>query len=83
MRAAGLFLACLAASFASATIDWDFEHELTYCELISKRPIYRQERLEHFCALKVRKLGNEVNSFTLKSSVCHFVKFVNDGKMWD
>jgi hypothetical protein len=76
MWAAGLFLACVVAGFAGATIvDWDFEHEMTYCALISKRPIYRHERLEHFCALKVRKHGNEVISFTLKSRVCHFVKF--------
>lgn len=41
-------------------IDWDSENKNSYCDLISKRRIYRQQRLEDYCLLKVREDQDQV-----------------------
>ena len=52
----GLILLALVAS----EVDWTTENRKTFCNMISKRRIYKQQRLEWYCQLKVRKVNEEV-----------------------
>ena len=41
-------------------IDWSAENKESYCGLVSRRRIYRQQRLEIYCQLKVQELDSQV-----------------------
>ena len=58
LLAAWLGLSLLA--FAANSIDWSSENKMSYCALISHRRIYRQQRLEDFCQLKVLEVDGQV-----------------------
>ena len=51
-----LILLALVAS----EVDWTAENRKTFCNLISNRRIYKEQRLEWYCQLKVRKVNDEV-----------------------
>ena len=59
-----IWLACLVSTGATSDLDWSTENKLSYCELISKRRIYRQQRLDDFCLLKVQDVESQVKSST-------------------
>jgi len=40
--------------------NFDYEAKKTYCERIAKTRLYKKERLEFFCALKVRVENGQV-----------------------
>jgi len=63
-----LFLAWVT----TAAIDWPFQHKLTYCKMMAKSRLYREERLDRFCALKVQLHDGEV-LFTFYNFLIFFI----------
>ena len=55
-----VLLAHQASSSATDNIDWSTENKNTYCDLISRRRIYRQQRLEIYCQVKVLEVDQQV-----------------------
>ena len=50
----------LLASMALAEVEWTTESRKTYCNMIFNRWIYKQERLDWYCQLKVWKVDDQV-----------------------
>ena len=53
----------LLASFVGSTlpdVDMDNEHKLSYCSMLSNKRIYKQEKLDLFCSLKVQQWDGQV-----------------------
>ena len=42
-------------------VDMDNEHRLSYCSMLINKRIYKQERLDVFCSLKVQQWDGQVN----------------------
>ena len=56
-------LVLLAGQCGAATnsnIDWSIENKNTYCDLISRRRIHKQQRLEIYCQVKVLEVDEQV-----------------------
>ena len=51
-------LVVLAA--AADDIDWSTQNKISYCDLISRRRIYKQQRLEIYCQVKVLEIDEQV-----------------------
>jgi len=56
----GSLLAVIVGVGSSAAIDFELESKLTYCQIISKSKIHKEERLNFFCTLKVKLVNREV-----------------------
>ena len=50
----------LLANLAKTDVDWTTENRKTYCSMIANRRIYRQQRLEWYCQIKIRKVDEQV-----------------------
>ena len=57
LLAAWLGLSLLA--FAANSIDWSSENKMSYCAMLIKRRVYREENLDVFCLLKVQQWDNQ------------------------
>ena len=55
-----LVLPALVAILANTEVDWTTENRKTFCITIANRRIYRQQRLEWYCQIKVRKVDEQV-----------------------
>ena len=55
-----LVLQASVANLSSAEVDWTTEHRKTFCNMIANRRIYKQQRLEWYCQIKVRKVEDQV-----------------------
>ena len=55
----GLFLLGLMA-IASPDVDFSHETKLTYCSMLVNRRVYKEEKLDDFCSLKVQQWENQV-----------------------
>ncbi len=56
----GLLLVALVAP-ALPDADIGDEHRLSYCSMLVNKRVYKQERLDVFCSLKVQQWDNQVN----------------------
>ena len=50
----------LLALVAIAEVDWTAENRKSYCNMISNRRIFKQQRLDWYCQIKVRKVDDQV-----------------------
>ena len=50
----------LLANLAKTDVDWTTENRKTYCSMIANRRIYKQQRLDWYCQIKVRKVDGQV-----------------------
>ena len=64
----GILLAVIGLILSSTTVsgmsndEWEFHHaQLTYCQLKVGKRVYRQERLEDYCTIKVRLFKEQVS----------------------
>ena len=64
-----LVLLASVAGIALKEVDWTAQNRKTYCNMISHRRIYKQQRLEWYCQLKVRKVDDQVQ---FKLVFCYF-----------
>ena len=55
-----LVLPALVAILANTEVDWTTENRKTFCITIANHRIYRQQRLEWYCQIKVRKVDEQV-----------------------
>ena len=55
----GLLLAATMV-FTSTALDLVDEHKISYCDMLIKRRVYRDEKLDVFCLLKVQEWDNQV-----------------------
>ncbi len=52
----------ISGVLAMSNDEWQFHHaQLTYCQLKVGKRVYRQERLEDYCTIKVRLFKEQVS----------------------
>ena len=56
----GLMWLASMACLVMAEVDWTSENRKTYCGMIANRRIYKQQRLDWYCQLKVQKVDGQV-----------------------
>ena len=72
-------LAVLAVTVGGgAEVDWSTENKESYCDMISRRRIYRQQRLDDDCQLKVQEVDGQV-CFSKFNIMAFFVIWSFDG----
>ena len=49
----------LAAGVVLASLDLGDENKMSYCAMLIKRRVYREENLDVFCLLKVQQWDNQ------------------------
>ena len=57
------FIGLLLALPALQEVDMGHENKLSFCSFLINRRIYKQERLDVFCTLKVQEWDNQVRLF--------------------
>ena len=62
----GLLLARLTV-LALPDVDMDHEHKLSFCSLLVNKRVYKQERLDIFCSLKVQQWDGQVISKKIRN----------------
>ena len=55
-----VWIGLVLLALSSAEVDWTTEHRKTFCNMIANRRIYKQQRLEWYCQIKVRKVEDQV-----------------------
>lgn len=55
-----LLLIGQAGNAAPENIDWSTQNKMSYCDLISRRRIFKQQRLEIYCQVKVLEVDEQV-----------------------
>ena len=55
-----LVLLASVANLSMDVVDWTTEHRKTFCKMIANRRIYKQQRLDWYCQIKVRKVEDQV-----------------------